>query len=394
MWKIRPTDPKAVMPTVKQLLRLSGFSQNAEHIGKIILPNLFVYVAGLLIPKVCFPYPNSSAMIQGLAELIFFTNIFVGVYCIILQHDRFRKLLNTIDIFVNLVHRSSDQEEFLQERALITLNRKVQKVSTIYWYYAIITASAYWSVPSLATYRSIYLASMSENRSSIQYYPNLEASFYWLDNRNTVLGYVIYGIVTFIAFAFACYNHTTKLLTILTSIKYCTTLLQIVSIKIENLDRTAADNIDRELKRVVQMHDLALRCVTLLNRTLSLVISLQLALCMVTWCLTLLYVLSIGLDLSAANGLIIMINITLEMFGYCFFCTELSTAGTHVARQTYALRWEQYPSSTQKLVQMIIARGQQPLRLTSFGFVTVNVELFAKVVKTSYSVLIVMKDFL
>uniref|UniRef100_A0A182YTG1 Odorant receptor n=1 Tax=Anopheles stephensi TaxID=30069 RepID=A0A182YTG1_ANOST len=129
------------------------------------------------------------------------------------------------------------------------------------------------------------------------------------------------------------------------------------------MDRTAVENIDRRLKKVVQLHDLAIRCVTLLNRTLSVVMALQLALCILTWCLTLLYVLTIGLDLIAMNGLLIMINMTVEMLSYCLVCAELSTTGTLIARQSYEFRWEQYRPSTRKLVQMILARAQQPLRV-------------------------------
>uniref|UniRef100_A0A182VCC6 Uncharacterized protein n=1 Tax=Anopheles merus TaxID=30066 RepID=A0A182VCC6_ANOME len=188
------------MPFAKRLLRLSGFRQDTELLEKKIFFNLFVYVAALLVPKVCSPYPNSEVIIRGLSELIFFTNVYVGYYCFVVQHRDYRDLLNAIDSFLNV------------------------------------------------------------------------------------------------------------------------------------------EAIDRELKKVIQLHQLARRCVTLLNQTLSFVMALQLALCILTWCFTLLYILIVGFNAIATNGLLIMINMTLEMFGYCFFCTELDTTGKIVSRQMYEFR--------------------------------------------------------
>ena len=107
--------------------------------------------------------------------------------------------------------------------------------------------------------------------------------------------------------------------------------------------------------------------------------TVQLALCILTWCFTLLYILTVGLDVTGMNGLLIMFNMTLEMFGYCFFCTELATTGTLIARQSYEFRWEEHDPKIQKMISTIVARSQLPLRITACGFITVNVELFAKV---------------
>ena len=96
MLRLSPEDPKAVMPFAKRLLRLSGFRQETEQLEKKIFFNLFVYVAALLIPKVCSPYPDSKTIIRGLSELIFFTNVYVGYYCFVAQHRHYRDLLNEI----------------------------------------------------------------------------------------------------------------------------------------------------------------------------------------------------------------------------------------------------------------------------------------------------------
>uniref|UniRef100_A0A182KDP9 Uncharacterized protein n=1 Tax=Anopheles christyi TaxID=43041 RepID=A0A182KDP9_9DIPT len=234
------------MPFVKHLLSLSGFSQETSGIGPLNVVNLVIYIAVLLVPKVCFPYPNTEAMIRGLSELIFFTNVYIGFLCFIIQHRPYRELLNTIDSFV--------KEESLAERILIKLNRKINMLSVI----------------------------------------------------------------------FCC-------------------------------------------------------CVALLNQTLKFVMTLQLALCTMTWCFTLLYILTVGLDVTAMNGLLILFNMTLEMFGYCFLCTELATTGTLVARQSYEFRWEEHSPKVQKMISTIVRASQAPLRITACGFITVNVELFAKV---------------
>nr|XP_049466485.1 uncharacterized protein LOC120954963 isoform X2 [Anopheles coluzzii] len=398
MLRLSPEDPKAVMPVVKRLLKLSGLTQETTRFGAINFLNLFIYIAAVLVPKVCFPYPNTEAMIRGLSELIFFTNVYVGFFCFISQHRHYRDLLNAIDSFVDVVYPTATHpSDSPSEQILIKFNVKIQKLSVVFCWYIAVTATFYWLAPCLMTYRSIYKASVSvENGSvqSIQYYPNLEESFYWLDNHSSVYGYAAFSIVALLVFTVASYNNATKLLTILTTIKYCNTLLQLVIIEVDNLNHATSNAIDRELKQVIQLHQRAVRCVALLNQTLSFVITVQLALCILTWCFTLLYILTVGLDVTGMNGLLIMFNMTLEMFGYCFFCTELATTGTLIARQSYEFRWEEHDRKIQKMISTIVARSQLPLRITACGFITVNVELFAKVIKTTYSVFIVLKDFI
>ncbi|EAA05747.2 AGAP009413-PA [Anopheles gambiae str. PEST] len=395
MLRLSPEDPKAVMPFAKRLLRLSGFRQETEQLEKQIFFNLFVYVAALLIPKVCSPYPDSEAIIRGLSELIFFTNVYVGYYCFVVQHRHYRDLLDEIQSFVNVVYPTSQQPESPSERTLIKLNVKINKISVLYCWYLAAAGLIYWSTPCLMTYHSVLKAKAEYGPNHpIRFYPNLEGSFYGLDNRTSVYGYAAFSIVALLVFAFASYNNATKLLTILSTIKYCSTLLQLVGVEVDNLNHTSSEAIGRELKKVIQLHQLALRCVALLNQTLSFVMALQLALCILTWCFTLLYILIVGFNAIATNGLLIMINMTLEMFGYCFFCTELDTTGKIVSRQMYEFRWEQHRPTVQKMVAMIIARSQTPLQITACGFIPINLELFTKVVKHSYTVLAVLKDLI
>ncbi|EAA45285.1 AGAP009412-PB [Anopheles gambiae str. PEST] len=396
MLSLRPEDPKAVMPFAKRLLRLSGFSPGTEQLGRCIYVNLSIYITVILVPKVCFPYPNTEAMIRGLGELIYFTNVYVGFFCFVVQHRHYRDLLDEIQSFVNIVYPTSQQPESLSERTLIKLNVKINILSVLYCRYIVVAAFIYWMVPCVVTYSSIHKAEVSmgnESIQSIQYYPNLEESFYWLDNRSSVSGYAAFSAVALIVFAFASYNHVTKLLTILSTIKYCSTLFHLVSIGIDELNLVSPAHIDRELKKLIQMHQLAIRCDVLLNQTLSYVMALQLALGTLTWCFTLLYILIIGLDVTAMMGLLIMMNMTSEMFGYCLFCTELTNTATTISQQIYVFQWEKHSPAVQKMVAMIIARGQAPLQIKACGFIPINLELFAKVVKTSYSVLIVLRDF-
>ena len=120
-------------------------------------------------------------------------------------------------------------------------------------------------------------------------------------------------------------------------------------------------------------------CDVLLNQTLSYVMALQLALGTLTWCFTLLYILIIGLDVTAMMGLLIMMNMTSEMLGYCLFCTELTNTATTISQQIYVFQWEKHSPAVQKMVAMIIARGQAPLQIKACGFIPINLELFAKV---------------
>uniref|UniRef100_A0A182PZQ0 Uncharacterized protein n=1 Tax=Anopheles farauti TaxID=69004 RepID=A0A182PZQ0_9DIPT len=267
-------------------------------------------------------------------------------------------------------------------------------ISAIFCYYVLVTASMYWLSPWLMTLRSLYMATTTTNGSQtpIEFYLTLDATFYWLDNRHSLVGYVIYSLVILFVFCFAAYSNATKLITILSSIKYCSTLLHVISVSIDQLDRIPPTKTEHELKKIVRMHHIALRCVTLLERTLNPVMALQFVFCMLTWCLMLLYIVIVGFNVNVLNGMLVMSNLTLEMFGYCFLGTELATTGATIARQSYQFRWEQHSPDVRKTLQMIMMRSQKPLRLTAGGFISVNVEQFTMVVKTSYSILIVLKD--
>uniref|UniRef100_A0A182NZ45 Uncharacterized protein n=1 Tax=Anopheles dirus TaxID=7168 RepID=A0A182NZ45_9DIPT len=393
MFKLNPQDPTAVMPLAKCLLNLSGFRQDTPQHRRAIFLNLFVFITVVFIPKTCFPYPDTETLIRSLGELIFFANVCMGFYCLTLQQSHYRELLDNIETFVNAVYRS---EYSPQQEKLITVNRKIQKLSAMLCYYVALSAVIFWLVPCLMTYRSLYIAAATPNGSdtSAHFYQILDATFYWLDNRQSVVGYVIYSVIIVLALYFASYNYVAKLCTIFSSIKYCSILLQLVGLGIAKLDDIPTETTEREMKKIVQMHNIALRCATLVERMVNPVMALQFALSLLTWSLVLLYTVLVGFDVNVLNGCFIMCNMTMEMYGYCFLGTELATTGANIARQSYQFQWEQHSPAVQRMVQMVMVRSQKPFQITAGGLITVNVEQFAKAVRTSYSVLILLKDLI
>ncbi|XP_049536456.1 odorant receptor 4-like [Anopheles darlingi] len=98
-------------------------------------------------------------------------------------------------------------------------------------------------------------------------------------------------------------------------------------------------------------------------------------------------------DVNVMNVMLLIANITFETFGYCYLGSELSSQAASIASAAYQTRWERYSIEQQKILQMVIMRGQRRSQISVGGSVGVNVEQFAKIVKNSYSIFVVVKDF-
>ncbi|XP_035796196.1 odorant receptor 63a-like [Anopheles albimanus] len=275
-----------------------------------------------------------------------------------------------------------------------------------YCWYVVITAIFYWLAPCATTFHAILSETASGNTSleSVSFSLIQEESFYWINNRHSVSGYAIFNIFMLALMWISGYSNASKLSTLLSSIKYCSTLFRVLHMQIQQLDQVPNKKLDYALRDVLQQHIRTLRCAELLNVSLRPVMALQFVVCIATWCLGILYILvavshfSFGLvqptrdhlslslitaqglsDVNEVNVMLLIANITFETFGYCYLGTELSSQAASIASAAYQIRWERYTIKQQKILQMVIMRGQRRSQITIGGSVGVNVEQFANV---------------
>uniref|UniRef100_A0A182G031 Uncharacterized protein n=1 Tax=Anopheles albimanus TaxID=7167 RepID=A0A182G031_ANOAL len=395
MFTLKPRDNREALPFAKRLLSIVGFCPvvgNRAHWKKYTIVSFYLFV--LFIPKTCFAYPNTESIIRSVVELVFQANIMLGFVLFTFQFRHYQRLLDSINSCVRFGKPSSGVTP--QQQLLEQLNHRVHLVVMSYCWYVVITAIFYWLAPCATTFHAILSETASGNTSleSVSFSLIQEESFYWINNRHSVSGYAIFNIFMLALMWISGYSNASKLSTLLSSIKYCSTLFRVLHMQIQQLDQVPNKKLDYALRDVLQQHIRTLRCAELLNVSLRPVMALQFVVCIATWCLGILYILVAGLsDVNEVNVMLLIANITFETFGYCYLGTELSSQAASIASAAYQIRWERYTIKQQKILQMVIMRGQRRSQITIGGSVGVNVEQFANIVKNAYSIFVVVKDF-
>ncbi|KFB38969.1 AGAP009397-PA-like protein [Anopheles sinensis] len=186
---------------------------------------------------------------------------------------------------------------------------------------------------------------------------HMEENFYNVPIRTSLLEYLLFSFCMIWTCYLGAYVSGTKLMALFNFISYCIVYFHLVVIKIEETTRTKS--IRENEKTIVMMHCKALRCAELMISITAPVLLQQLILCVLIWSTMLLY---------------------------------FTVSSAQVARAIYNCKWEQQPPNTMKYLQLILLRAQKHVGITAGRFCLVDMEQFRKLVNTTYSVYIVLKD--
>ncbi|XP_052562911.1 odorant receptor 49b-like [Culex pipiens pallens] len=181
-------------------------------------------------------------------------------------------------------------------------------------------------------------------------------------------------------------------ITIFCGIKSIGSIFRLVSTRLSHLhDFKNVDELRKELKEVVDIHNDALRCVKILESISSIGVMLQLMNTVIVW-VAMVFCVSYSPNMNALNLLVLLILITSQTFLLCQYGNELTEESFAVATEAYNAQWTELPVDVQKGVGLILQRAQKWEGITAARFYQVNVERFGAMVQTSYSIYVVLKD--
>uniref|UniRef100_A0A182F1V2 Uncharacterized protein n=1 Tax=Anopheles albimanus TaxID=7167 RepID=A0A182F1V2_ANOAL len=377
-------NPPGVPHLAIKLLKLIGVTkENAQRLRFAVTFSGFVFM--ILIPKIVFRYHSLESAIIGTAELLFESNNFCGTLIIFINYDKYREFINAVEAFVQSEHfEPSNLANYIAQQHL-----KIHRAGRMYCYAILYAAHFYNFSPILFTAWSYYKSMESENKT-LHFTLPMEGYYYGLAIHSSMRDYIIYAILMSPVIYLCALISVVKLLAIFSFTRYCTIYFQLVRLKIREV--VLDHSFGKDLSSVIRMHQDVLHCAELLEELVSPVLLVQLILCVMIWSLMLLYFSVSGLGTQFGNLFVLFLITTIESFGYCYLGNELSDASANIERTLHKLDWYTEILSVQKDIQLMLLRSQKHVGITAGRFCFINMEQFGKLVKTAYSVFIVMKD--
>lgn len=81
----------------------------------------------------------------------------------------------------------------------------------------------------------------------------------------------------------------------------------------------------------------------------------------------------------------------LQIFLPCYYGSELSSASEKICTAIYRTDWVHKDIKFKSSTKIVMANGQEPLKICSWGFVNVDIELFNSICNATYSLYALFK---
>uniref|UniRef100_A0A182NZ39 Uncharacterized protein n=1 Tax=Anopheles dirus TaxID=7168 RepID=A0A182NZ39_9DIPT len=380
--------PETIMSFVLGLLHSVGLNGYGT-LQTIRLASIFLfYLTFTVIPQLSGGYTDVHQFVRASVEFLFNCNIFVGSLCFGYGSATFQTFVREMRTLSEYTSSTSYKLKHILSR----FNRRVDVFAKAQTACMAAIALVYWVAPL----SSIYLAIYSEPGNATEpprLVQHLEVKFYWLENRTSLRDYAVFVVIMLPVVCMCSAMCNLKVLTISSSIEYCTFFTQLVIGAAEELhDRPAAGRTSKALSEVVLMHVSLLKCINLLDRTLQPVLLLQWIVCGLNWSISLVYLKNTGITLKSVTVVVMFLLATMETFLYCWLGTRLTVQQERLARAFYNTRWYEYPRELQQNLLIVLRQSQRHAYITVGNFFHVNLEEFGRIVHLSYSVYVVLKD--
>uniref|UniRef100_A0A182S4R1 Uncharacterized protein n=1 Tax=Anopheles funestus TaxID=62324 RepID=A0A182S4R1_ANOFN len=395
-------DDRAVLPLILYLQKRVSLWSDSK---RLYFPIVFVaFCITVAVPKLVTAYSDLETFICSMAELIFVGNAMCGTMLLWIEYVPFKQFIKKTTSLTKYLYR--DYQLATVREYIFQFNRLIHRYTNKYCFFIAILIVFYCVAP-VVTSIGVYIQSLgttnngheaSVNASevllpSVEFTLHMEQEFYGLQQRTNILHYIVFtSVILPMMFATSCSVHT-KLLTICCSVRYCETLLHVLTMKVNNLHRVPKKAAHEELRDIIHVHQRTLDCIALLVTALRPVLLLQLVFCIFIWCLMMLYfTIAEEKDVKFVNIAILFFVLTIETFGQCYVGTRLSNQAEELTKSVYACGWQGMDHVIQQGVRMILHRTQWRVGIQAGKFCFVDMESFQKMANMSYSFFIVLKD--
>uniref|UniRef100_A0A182P2S2 Uncharacterized protein n=1 Tax=Anopheles epiroticus TaxID=199890 RepID=A0A182P2S2_9DIPT len=377
-------DPLKILPLSLKLFASIGVSGNPAD--RVRLYGSYFYLCFVqFVPKLCMGYETIPQCFRSIAEGMFSFNTCVTIVLLPLRFGQFESLLQDLKRFTELV---STNEEYKQ--ILVTLNTAIHKFTKYYFIFTNIIVVA-MTCSSFAGVLYTYFLRKS-NQSAV--YPLImEHRIYVLDAKRNLAHCFIHQVLILLALYILLVAFVAKAGAFCGSIRFCSTVLEIVALKIDRLSLlVSGEQYVGELREIILLHQLAIKCAKQLQGILMEILLAQFTGCVLIWCFMLYSVMISGITAEGITVMAMLTAFSTETFMFCLLGNELTLKGEQIGAAMYASNWYEQPVQIQKLIVPILQQSQQRIGISAAKFYYIDYNRYGLSLKTAYSFYLLLKD--
>uniref|UniRef100_A0A182TCJ1 Odorant receptor n=1 Tax=Anopheles maculatus TaxID=74869 RepID=A0A182TCJ1_9DIPT len=279
-------------------------------------------------------------------------------------------------------------EEYKQ--ILITLNTAIHKFTKHYFFLTVFVILAMLGSTSVG---ALYIYFCHTPGETVTFPQMIEHRLYALDAHHNLLHWFLHQFFTVPAIGIMLVIYTGKAGIFFGSIRFCSTIFSILVLKINRLDAlNTSEQYTTELKEIIMLHQLAIRCSKLLQKILMDILLAQFTGCVLIWCFFLYSVMISGINAEGVTVGAMLFSFSTETFIFCLLGNELTRQGEQISTAIYETDWYEQPVEIQKLIIPIIQQSQQRIGITAAKFYYIDFNRYGKTMKTAYSFYLLLKD--
>ncbi|XP_034178500.2 odorant receptor 10 [Osmia lignaria lignaria] len=124
----------------------------------------------------------------------------------------------------------------------------------------------------------------------------------------------------------------------------------------------------------------------MINKEFKMIVFVQFTVSTLVVCFTL-YVLLMTNDVNVKFAKMIMYacSMLVQIFFFCWYGNEVKLKSIGISDVIFEIDWTQMNNDTKRILLIIMRRARYSIEFTSFHVVTLNLESFVNLLKTSYS---------
>ncbi|XP_049282695.1 uncharacterized protein LOC125763489 isoform X4 [Anopheles funestus] len=289
-------NPLEILPLPLKLFAKLGVTQYSVDRVRLLIFNSYLLLT-FFIPKFCLGYDTIPQFFRGVAEGMCGVNTCITLFCLSFKMDQMEMLLRDLKlwtdigkigdisktsyIFHSIFYISvSITDEYKQ--ILITLNTGIHKYTK---YYFIFTNCIVLAMFASSTAGVLYIYTSQTPGQTVSFPLMMEHRLYILNAHHNLLHWFLYHMLLMPAILILVIIYTAKAGMFFGSICFCSTLFSILALKIDRLRfLITTEQYTAELKEIIVLHQLAIRCAKLLQKILMDVMLAQFTGCVLIWC--------------------------------------------------------------------------------------------------------------
>ncbi|XP_078053779.1 odorant receptor Or1-like [Augochlora pura] len=138
-------------------------------------------------------------------------------------------------------------------------------------------------------------------------------------------------------------------------------------------------------RECVRQHNFIYQFATKVNEDFQVVVFVQFMASMTIICFTLYRITQTDLGSRLAETVVYALCMLVQIFFYCWYGNEVKLKSREIQDLIFASNWPNLDENTRRMLLMIMLRSASPIEFLSVHIVSVNLESFMAVLKTSYS---------